>query len=163
MAEENKKKTEQEKEFDELCKKYEKLEPMTTRIILSSKASTLIPALNKIADDGLSGVELFRDFILVTIAADNRLSQGEYEALLPAMRAFFGEEEVPSYEDCKKRVSSLKKEEEEAKEAMNDFVDSIGKFSPAMKEDLIVVALLICSIDGKISPKEKAWIQKLMA
>lgn len=154
----------EDKEFDELCKKYEKLEPLTARVILADKASTLIPALNAITEGDTSGVEIFSLFILVTIAADGKLSEGEYEALLPSMRAFFGEdEEIPSYEDCVKRLDSLKKEEAEAKKELNDFVDEIGKFSPAMKEDLIVVALIICSIDHKISAREKAWIKKLIA
>lgn len=149
------------KSFDAICKEYEKLDPLTYKVILSDKASTLIPALNLLSEDGVSGSALFFQFLLVNLAADNNLSAGEYEAMEPAFKAFFCK--APSYKEVTSYLGKVKKEEEEAKKEMNDFVDKLGKVSPKMKEDLVVVAFLICGMDGKIDAKEKAWIQKLIA
>ena len=41
-------------------------------------------------------------------------------------------------------------------------VDVIGCFSDEMKTDIVIVAMLICAVDGKISFKEKNWIKKLI-
>ena len=45
---------------------------------------------------------------------------------------------------------------------VDDMVDLIGCFSDEMKADIIVVAMLICAVDGKISQREKNWIKKLI-
>ena len=41
-------------------------------------------------------------------------------------------------------------------------VDLIGFFSEEMKADIIIVIMLICAVDGKISSKEKKWIKALI-
>jgi|GEM_PF-515970 len=154
--------TKEEKALDSLIARYEKLDPLTSRIILKDKASTLIPALSAILEEEGSGLRFFALFILVTIAADGKLTEGEYSALLPSLKAFFGEKDAPSYEDCLENLKLLKTEEKEAKKELDDFVDQVGAFSPAMKEDLVVVALLICAVDGQVSAREKAWIRRLI-
>lgn len=34
--------------------------------------------------------------------------------------------------------------------------------SEELKENIIIVCLLICAVDGKVSPKEKTWIKQLV-
>ena len=65
-------------------------------------------------------------------------------------------------EDAKRAFSSLSKEHKELKNMVDDMVDLIGCFSDEMKADIIIVAMLICAVDGKISLKEKNWIKKLI-
>ena len=65
-------------------------------------------------------------------------------------------------ERTKSLLSSLSKEHKELKNMVDDMVDLIGCFSDEMKADIILVAMLICAVDGKISLKEKNWIKKLI-
>ena len=67
-----------------------------------------------------------------------------------------------NYEDAKRAFSSLSKEHKELKNMVDDMVDLIGCFSDEMKADIILVAMLICAVDGKISQREKNWIKKLI-
>lgn len=48
------------------------------------------------------------------------------------------------------------------KKAVKEMVDVFGQLSDELKEDIIIICMLICSIDGKISLKEKNWIKKLL-
>ena len=63
---------------------------------------------------------------------------------------------------AKRAFSSLSKEHKELKNMVDDMVDLIGCFSDEMKADIILVAMLICAVDGKISQREKNWIKKLI-
>lgn len=78
----------------------------------------------------------------------------------PLLYAFFGDE--VNYDECKKAVRLLKPESRELKKAVKEMVDVFGQLSDELKEDIIIICMLICSIDGKISLKEKNWIKKLL-
>ena len=50
----------------------------------------------------------------------------------------------------------------ELKKYVDYMIDILGLVSDELKEDIIVVCLLICAIDGHISLKEKNWIKQLI-
>ena len=66
------------------------------------------------------------------------------------------------YESCKLMARYFRKENKELKKYLDLVTDLLGLLSDELKEDLIVVCLLICAIDGKISLKEKRWIKQLI-
>ena len=132
------------KEFSKLCKEFEEMDVLSYSMILGKKALKVIPTLSAITDDGLNGVTIFATFVMGAIAADGRLSEEEYMICYPLLYAFFGDE--VNYDECKKAVRLLKPEQ----------------LSDELKEDIIIICMLICSIDGKISLKEKNWIKKLL-
>ena len=76
------------------------------------------------------------------------------------MHAFLGDN--IDYDSCAKVFKSLKKEGKELKKITDEMVDLIGLFSDEMKADIIIICMLICAIDGKISAKEKEWIKQLI-
>ena len=45
---------------------------------------------------------------------------------------------------------------------MDLMVDMLGLVSPELKEDIVVLCLLVCAVDGKVSRKERKWIEKLV-
>ena len=73
---------------------------------------------------------------------------------------FFGDS--VNYEDCKKAVRLLKPESVELKKAVKEMVDIFGQLSEELKDDIIIICMLICAVDGKISLKEKLWIKSLI-
>lgn len=148
------------KDFDKICRDFENIDINTYAAVLTEKASKLIPALSAFSEDGLSGVELFASFIYGAIAADGKLSEDEYALIYPLLHSFFGD--TIDYNDAKRAFSSLSKEHRELKKIVDDMVDVIGCFSDEMKTDIVIVAMLICAVDGKISFKEKNWIKKLI-
>ena len=152
------------KDFDKICKDFENIDIDTYAAVLTEKEMKVSKLINDIAsclcEDGLSGVEIFASFIYGAIAADGKLSEDEYALIYPLLHAFFGDS--INYEDAKRAFSSLSKEHKELKNMVDDMVDLIGCFSDEMKADIIIVAMLICAVDGKISLKEKNWIKKLI-
>ena len=93
-------------------------------------------------------------------AADGKLSEEEFALCRPLFSAFFGEN--VDFSTCKKAAALLKPESRELKKCVNDLVDMLGKLSDDLKEDVILICMMLCAIDGKISLKEKRWIKQLI-
>ncbi len=148
------------KDFDQLCKEFEKMDEITYSVILLEKAKTVLPALSALTNDGIDGVTLFATFILGAIVADNNLSKAEYAITLPLFKVFFGEN--INYESCGQNVKKMRSENKELTKLTDAMVDMIGELSEDLKADIILICLMICAIDGKVSAKEKRWIKKLI-
>ena len=41
-------------------------------------------------------------------------------------------------------------------------VDLLELVSPKLKEDIVLVCMMVCAVDGKISYKERKWINNLI-
>ncbi len=147
-------------DFNKLCKEFEQIDATTYRALLAEKSLKVLPALMAITEDGLSGAEIFATFIMGAIAADGKLSEEECLLVYPLLSLFFCDS--VNYEDCKKAVRSLRKEGNELKKIVDEMVDVIGLVSDDLKDDIIIVIMLITAIDGKISLREKNWIKKLI-
>ena len=148
------------REFDALCKAYEEMDALTYTAIIAEKAKNIIPALCAVTEDGLDGVTLFATFVAGAIAADGKLSFEEYLITFPLFKLFFGSQ--VSYEDCSKLVKKMHLEKMALKKYVNDMVKVFGLLSEELKDDIVLVCLMICAIDGKVSLKEKMWIKKLI-
>ncbi len=148
------------KEFNELCKEFEQLDAATYTALLAEKSLKLLPALHAVTGDGVDGAALFASFVLGAIAADGKLSEDEYLLCYPLLHAFFGDE--VNYDDCKTAAKLLRSESRAFKKSLDEIVDVLGELSEELKDDIVIVCLMICALDGKISLKEKNWIKKLV-
>ncbi|MCR5760670.1 MAG: hypothetical protein K6F82_01520 [Sphaerochaetaceae bacterium] len=148
------------KEFNELCKIFEEADLLTYSALLTEKSVKVLPALSAVSVDGLTGVEVYASFIIASVVADGKLSEEEYALLYPSLHVFFGDN--IDYESCKKAVRKISSETRELKKLVNEMVDVLGHLSDSLKDDIIVICMLICAIDGKISLREKMWIKQLI-
>ncbi len=148
-------------EFNKLCKKFEEMDALQYSAILAKKSAKVLPVLSEIGGSKADGVRIFAQYVLGAIAADGRLSEEEYLIVYPLLHAFFGEE--LDYETCKSAIRFLKPESKELNNVLNDMIDMFGLFDEDLKDDLIIICMLICAIDGKITPKEKNWLKELIA
>lgn len=149
------------KDFDLLCKEFEQMEPKKYATYLTVKSAEIIPILKSTAVDGLSGTVIFFSFIMGAIVADGKLSPEEYKLIYPLLNAFLGDS--INYDDAKKIFKSLRKENKELKNVTTKMIDILALFSDDLKNDIIIICMMICAIDGKISSKEKKWIMQLIA
>lgn len=147
-------------EFGKLCKEFENLDVKTYNSFLEEKAAKIIPALDILSIDGQSGPVIFSNFIIGSIVADGRITEEEYLLVYPLLRDFFGS--AIDYEQCKALLDSMKPESREIKNSVNKMVDMLGEISDDLKDDIIIVCMLICAVDGKISLREKNWIKQLI-
>lgn len=146
--------------FNQICKEFEKLDVLDYGAVIAEKSLKIIPALKEISNDGLTGVSVYATFILGAIVADGKVSEEEYILCYPLLRAFFGDE--INYEDVKAAARMLKPQSRELKKCVDGMVDMLGQISDELKNDVIIVCMMICAIDGKISLKEKNWIKQLI-
>ena len=147
-------------EFDRLCKEFENIDYEEYALLLKEKSLKVLPALAVITQGGLSGVEIFGSFITAAVVADGKLAEEEYALLYPMLNLFFGE--TLDYESCKKAVKQMAPEGKELKKLTNEMVDVLGILSKDLKEDIIIICMLICAVDGKVSLREKLWIKQLI-
>ena len=147
-------------EFYELCKEAEDIDFETRCAILRGKSEELLPLLTEKSVDGESGEDILSTFLISAMAADGRLSQEEHELLHPLLSSFLGEK--MNYKDAKKAVGSMKKEAREMKKISEKMIEVLSEFSDELRKEIVLVILMICASDGKVSLSEKLWIQKLL-
>ena len=94
------------------------------------------------------------------MAADGRLSKEEYEILHPLLYSFLGDS--INYDDARKAVSAMRKEGREMKKVSEDMIEVLSEFSEDLRQEIVLVIMMICAADGKISLSERQWIKKLL-
>lgn len=148
-------------DFDALCEILERLDPETYNQIYEQKSVGIVKALSGIMEDGRDGVAIFMDFILAAVAADGKLAEDEFLAIRPGMEAILGRS--VSYGDALEMFMRAGLDEPEGLKAEVDLmVDVIGLLSPELKEDIVLICLMVCAVDGKVCDSEKAWIKQLI-
>ena len=148
--------------FNDLCKIMESLDPATYAQVTVAKSADVLVGLRGLTCDGLDAVAIYTDFVLCAVAADGKLSEEEFLLVKPVLDQI-ADADV-SYDEAKAifKAAGLDKPKE-YKAAMDKTVDLLGLVSPELKDDIILVCMLICAVDGKISFREKRWIKKLIA
>ena len=147
-------------EFDKLCQEAEDIDWETRCAIVRGKSREILPLLQKIDVEGSSGAEILLLFIFASMTADGRLSEEEYALLYPLLKDFLGDD--INYSDAKKAVKDMKAESKELKAITEKMIDVIGSFSPELRKDVVLVVMVICASDGRISLRERAWIRRLL-
>ena len=148
------------KSFDELCNVFEEMDALSYTVLLTEKSATVLPALALVTGSIEAGASALATFALGAVAADGRLSEEEFALCRPLFAAFFGEN--VDFNTCKKAAALLKPESRELKKCVNDLVDMLGQLSDDLKDDVVLICMMLCAIDGKISLKEKRWIKQLI-
>lgn len=148
------------KPFDALCAEFEQLDAANYGALLAQKSLHILPSLIALNDNHVYGVTMFATFIVGAMLADGRVSEEEYLLVEPLLRAFF--KDSINYDDVKKSVKQLQRESKLLKNSVDEMVDLLGTFSQELKNDIVLVCMMICAVDGKISFKEKQWIKQLI-
>ena len=147
-------------EFDDLCREAEDIDFETRCAILKGKSQEILPLLSEKSEDGESGADILSTFLFSAMAADGRLSSEEYDLLYPLLSSFLGEK--INYTDAKKAVGAMRKENREMKKISEDMIGILAEFSEDLRREIVLVIMMICAADGKISLSEKLWIKKLL-
>ncbi|MGN0840818.1 MAG: TerB family tellurite resistance protein [Candidatus Ornithospirochaeta sp.] len=147
-------------EFDDLCREAEDIDFETRCAILKGKSQEILPLLSEKSEDGESGADILSTFLFSAMAADGRLCREEYDLLHPLLSSFLGEK--INYTDAKKAVGAMRKENREMKKISEDMVGVLAEFSEDLRREIVLVIMMICAADGKISLSEKQWIKKLL-
>ena len=147
-------------DFDTLCKQLENMDPETFAQIFNDKSVDVISALVALTADGKDGVTAYLQFILASVAADGVLSKPEFTLLKPMFDRIADKD--TTYEDAVEIFNGLGLDKPDAyKDIIDTMVDIIGLVDEDMKDDIILLCLLVCAVDGEVTEKEKYWIRQL--
>ena len=147
-------------DFDALCKKLETMDPETFAQIFNDKSVDVISALVALTADGKDGVTAYLQFILASVAADGVLSKPEFTLLKPMFDRIADKD--TTYDDAVEIFNGLGLDKPDAyKEIIDTMVDIIGLVDEDMKDDIVLLCLLVCAVDGEVTEKEKDWIRQL--
>ena len=147
--------------FNILCEVLERLDDDTYNDLMTEKSMRVIPSLVDITADGLDGVAIYTDFVLCSVAADGKLTEEEYLLIKPIldltleMDTGYGDAQKFFYDNGLGKPDGYKK-------SMDAIVDLLGLISPDLKDDIILVCMLVCAVDGELTKEERAWIQTLI-
>ena len=147
-------------DFDRLCKTFEDLDPASYSVVLAQKSKDVLEGLAAVTGDVQSAVDLYVDIVLMAISADGKLDREEYILVEPGLSAAVGQD--ITYDDARKIFAKANLDARDNKAAVDEIVDMVGQVSPEIKDDIVLLTLIICSVDGKVSGKEKAWIRQLI-
>ena len=147
-------------DFDALCKKLETMDPETFAQIFNDKSVDVISALVALTADGKDGVTAYLQFILASVAADGVLSKPEFTLLKPMFDRIADKD--TTYDDAVEIFNGLGLDKPDTyKEIIDTMVDIIGLVDEDMKDDIVLLCLLVCAVDGEVTEKEKDWIRQL--
>ena len=147
-------------DFDTLCKQLEQMDSATFADIFSEKTADVISALVALTADGKDGVTAYLQFILASVAADGVLSKPEYTLLKPLFDRMADKD--TTYEEAVEIFNGLGLDKPDTyKDIIDTMVDIIGLVDEDMKDDIVLLCLLVCAIDGEVTKEEKDWIRQL--
>ena len=148
--------------LDDVCEVIINSDPAVFRKVFDEKSARVITALTGISNDGFDAIATYVNFILAAVSADGKLSEPEFELLKPIFDLMGGT--VTNYEDALRIFSELGLEDSDnLRDTVDKTVTLAGMFSPELKNDMILLTIMACAVDGEISPKEKEWISQLIA
>ena len=147
-------------DFDTLCKQLEQMDSEKYAQIFSDISDDVINDLVAITADGKDGVTAYMQFVLASVAADGVLSKPEFTLLKPWFDRMTDKD--TTYEEAVEIFNGLGLNEPDTyKDIIDTMVDIIGLVSEEIKDDIVLLCLLVCAIDGEITEKEKDWIRQL--
>jgi len=147
-------------EFEKLCREVEKLDPVTYSVVVAEKSKNVLQGLANITENGLDGLTIYTGLILGAVVSDGKISEEEFLLVKPLLDVTLDGD--VSYEDAKLLMKYFKADTKEYALFVDAVTDLFGEIDEDLKTDIVIVCLLICGIDGKISLKERKWLKQLI-
>ena len=146
-------------DFKKLCNEYESLSTVERGVLLAEKSAVVLAKLHTLNIEEIDPIETYVAFILGAIVSDGVIDEKEYLLMYPALVKTFGNDF-----DFQTIKTSFKKDKEGRsmiKKYNQDMVKIMSYLDESLVADLISLCLLIVSVDGKVTLKERHYIKKL--
>lgn len=145
-------------EFKKLCNELEALGPIERGALLVEKSVSVVSGLNKL-DVPLNPVETLIAFIIGSAVSDGLFNEKDYLYMYPSLVKAFGKDfDFMSAKQALQLAKDVKKEIVKRTESMLSVITACDE---KLAEDIVALCLLVTSVDGKISLKEKRYIRRL--
>ncbi len=145
-------------EFKKLCNTLEELNPIERGVILAEKSVSVIKGLSGL-NIPLDPVKTLVTFIIGSVVSDNSINEKDYLYIYPSLVKAFGNDF--DFISAKQAIGLAKDIKKEITKYTKEMISIISICDEALTADIISLCLLITSVDGKISLKEKRYIRQL--
>lgn len=145
--------------FEEMCDLLERTDNEQYTTLMNDVMGRLAPAMSQIEICGMNGLNWLVNFIVASAYADGSVDEYEYRLTAEILKALGAKQE---YIDGAHKMIDSMPDVEQFKKTIDLAVDRLGELSPELKNDIVLLCLLVCAVDGKITPSEKAYIGQLI-
>lgn len=147
-------------DFDTLCRLFEEMDNDSYNEIINRKSARILSALMKLTDRE-QAVNTFADFIMCAVAADGKLTEDEFLFLKPTLDLVLDMD--TTFEVAQKAFYDNELDQsKDYKAAVDRMVDTIGELDQDLKDDIVLLCLMVCAVDGEVTDDEKEWIAQLI-
>ncbi|MBD5631974.1 MAG: hypothetical protein HDP34_01925 [Clostridia bacterium] len=146
-------------EFNKLCNEYEKLNSLERQVLLAEKSVKVLASLKELDLPFADPVETLAAFIVGSVVSDGVIDEMNYLGIYPSLKEAFGEEfDFATIKNAYKVSKDVKKAVAQYTKDLHSILSYVDE---ELGVDIISLCLLVTSIDGKISLKEKKYIKQL--
>lgn len=145
-------------EFNKLCNELEKLNPVERSVMVAEKSYSVVKRLKDL-DVPFDPVTTLVTFIIGSVVSDGTVNEKDYLYIYPSLIKAFGDEF--DFVSAKQTLQFAKDVQKEISKYTKELMSVINECDEDLANDIISLCLLVTSIDGKISLKEKRYIRKL--
>lgn len=145
-------------EFNKLCNELEKLNPVERSVMVAEKSYSVVKRLKDL-DVPFDPVKTLVTFIIGSVVSDGTINEKDYLYIYPSLIKAFGDEF--DFVSAKQTLQFAKDIQKEISKYTKELMSVINECDEDLANDIISLCLLVASIDGKISLKEKRYIRKL--
>ena len=145
-------------EFQVLCNEVEALTPEARAALIAERAVAVVQGLRKL-DFPVDPVEVLVSFVIGSVVSDGSISEKDYLKIHPSLEKAFGdlcdlagiEHTIKVSRDVRKVIENVTKE----------LLALLGEADETLAMNIVSLCLLVTSVDGKISLKERRYIKQL--
>lgn len=145
-------------EFKKLCNELEALNPVERGVILAEKSVSVVKGLRGL-EIPLNPVSTLVTFIIGSVVSDGSINEKDYLYIYPSLVKAFGNDF--DFISAKQAIGLAKDIKKEITKYTKEMISIINVCDEELATDIISLCLLITSVDGKISLKEKRYIRQL--
>lgn len=145
-------------EFKKLCNELETLNPIERGALLAEKSVSVVRGLSEL-DLPFNPVETLVSFILGSVVSDGTFNEKDYLYIYPSLVKAFGNDF--DFLSSKQALQIAKDIKKEISKDTKELLSVIALCDETLAADIVALCLLVTSVDGKISLKEKRYIRQL--
>ena len=146
--------------ISKMCRDIENLSSFERKAQISLVMADLKEGLTEFFGNEENANTTIFQLLLASIAADGKLTVDEFVFIKPLFDSVSGGE--CTFDEAKAIFKDLANDPEKLKNDTDVIVDAIGLIKSELKTKLVLLCLLICGIDGKVSTSEQLWIEQLI-
>lgn len=148
-------------DFDELCRSTEQIDPQTRDGLIRESCEKALQGMTAVLGDAGAADDFFMGLVLGAVISDGKIVKSEFDLIKPLIEKATGR--TVTAEQATEYMKSSGEERKDLGEATATLAAAFGSISRELQKDIVLLCLLICSVDGEISQREKEWLGKLLA